>query len=84
MHEGDRLALPFVEIGDLDLTMREMRHVSIYSNMLIDPRSPAQEMEETSQRVAVMEDRRTDQLSLGNVLGNAFSVPFSRRTDILA
>src|SRR5215831_2992626 len=33
MDEGDRLALPFVEIGDLDLTMREMRHLSIrYSN----------------------------------------------------
>src|SRR5215831_13934837 len=31
MDEGDRLALPFVEIGDLDLTMREMRHAPAYS-----------------------------------------------------
>ena len=29
--EHDRLALPFVEIGDLDLTMREMRHAPAYS-----------------------------------------------------
>jgi hypothetical protein len=31
MDEHDRLALSFVEIGDLDLTMRELRHVPAYS-----------------------------------------------------
>src|SRR6516225_4889436 len=31
MDEHDRLALPFVEIGDLDITMSEMRHAPAYS-----------------------------------------------------
>src|SRR5262249_32289675 len=31
MDEHDRLALPLVEIGNLDPTVREMRHASAYS-----------------------------------------------------
>src|SRR5262249_52044535 len=66
MDEHDRLALPFVEIADLDLTMREMRHKSA-SYPLQDF---AEGFRETAELRPKASTRSVDARIPGNVVGN--------------